>query len=296
LIELLVVIAVIAILASLLLPALTRARASARTAVCLGAKRQLGLAWHLYADDHQGRFVLNTDLNNIPLVNVSLVSPERYSVNWTLGRTGWRTSFGEDSRRWAETNAIEWLIGAKNLLPPYFERQPKLFKCPADTYMSPRPEDFKVRPLSISMNCYMGDGIGVTQAGLEPKQERQPGTVFYRMGDLHALSPSQAWVIMDEHPDSIGDGFFWFGYNYRDPKILDFKWGEGLPASYHNGGTVLLFADGRAAHKRWLVVSTRQPVRFERWGDPLRGERDHRDWLWMAEHTTVARPKPASVN
>jgi prepilin-type N-terminal cleavage/methylation domain-containing protein len=52
LIELLVVIAVIAILAALLLPALSRARASSRRAACTGNVRQINLAVHLYADDH----------------------------------------------------------------------------------------------------------------------------------------------------------------------------------------------------------------------------------------------------
>ena len=55
LIELLVVVAIIAILAALLLPALARAKDSARRVVCISNLRQVGYVYHLYTQDYNNR-------------------------------------------------------------------------------------------------------------------------------------------------------------------------------------------------------------------------------------------------
>ena len=62
LIELLVVIAIIAILAALLLPALSRAKQEAYTAVCINNQKQLQLAWLMYLEDNNGKLPRN-DIN-----------------------------------------------------------------------------------------------------------------------------------------------------------------------------------------------------------------------------------------
>jgi prepilin-type N-terminal cleavage/methylation domain-containing protein/prepilin-type processing-associated H-X9-DG protein len=68
LIELLVVIAIIAILAAMLLPALSRAKETARKISCTNKIRQLGLSMQMYVDDNQGFFPPRNYTNNWPAI------------------------------------------------------------------------------------------------------------------------------------------------------------------------------------------------------------------------------------
>ena len=81
-----------------------------------------------------------------------------------------------------------------------------------------------------------------------------PGYVqFFKLTSIP--HPGQIFVFLDEHPDSINDGYFlnkFSTYNY-------YKWID-LPASYHNGAAAIAYADGHSELHRWKLDSTKVPA------------------------------------
>jgi len=89
---------------------------------------------------------------------------------------------------------------------PYVANTRKLYKCPADSYLSPsqRRRGFTARTRSYSMNGYMGPcapSWGRVGNVFFPRSRQ-----FLKLGDISA--PSEIYVTLDEHPDSINDGMF----------------------------------------------------------------------------------------
>ena len=139
LLELLVVITIIAILAALLLPALSQAKASAQSAVCKNNLKQFQLAWQLYADDNLGHIVGD--------VVGYLSSYWQNTDGWVLGNAQFDQS-DENLRAgklWKYTGAT------------------RLYRCPGDrSTVRGRPDLLRFRSYSAdhSLNLTFAPGIG----------------------------------------------------------------------------------------------------------------------------------------
>lgn len=262
LVELLVVIALIAILAALLFPALSSARARAKGYQCLNNTRQLVFAWTLYSDDHNGRLAYNLG------GNASRKTVARKSdLNWVNNVLTWEL----DSDNTNTATLTEASLGA------YVGKSVQVYRCPSDTVLSrvQREAGWTARVRSYSMNAMIGDAGDLTDQGFN---ENNPNYVqFFRITDIP--KSSEIFVFLDEHPDSINDGYFLNQFYSKE-------WVD-LPASYHTGAAAFSFADGHAQFQRWRDESTKQPARPDAANLPLALQEQTPDFRWVVQHMSV---------
>jgi prepilin-type N-terminal cleavage/methylation domain-containing protein/prepilin-type processing-associated H-X9-DG protein len=263
LIELLTVIAVIAILASLLLPALASAKSKGKAISCLSNERQLMLGCLLYVGDFNDAMPYN-----LGAAEIKYLEKRNRFWNWSTPVMSWELDADN-------TNAVLLTEGG---LGPYTSRAARLYRCPMDSAVSDiqARAGWTSRVRSISMNAMVGNAGWYLQAGanVNNPEYRQ----FLKLGQIP--QPARIFVLTEEHPDSINDGYF-----LNKPDSLE--WID-LPASYHNGAANLAFADGHVEMHRWRCASTRPSVRPDAAHLPFPVPPSERaDYDWLMARTSI---------
>ena len=235
LIELLVVIAVTATLAVLLVPSWAMSKSRGQSARCLSNLRQLSVAWIAYASDNRGKLVPNgSELDQPSSLIDSRGQPGGPLAQWCPGRQDQTSgSLSPSTLPSTQPNiGYEWL--ELGLIYAYVNNV-LVYKCPADISANNSFGTQYPHVRSISMNAWLDPISGVNGVtGIE---------TYYKESDLVRPGPSQLFVFTDESPISINDAFF-----IAEPGTG--QWVD-FPASYHNNGGGLSFADGHAETKRW---------------------------------------------
>lgn len=243
LIELLVVITVIAVLVAILLPALSSAREQGRRMVCLGNLRNLQLAWHAYANDHDGDLV--------------------YCVTWRpggeQGNKPWLFGFALPDEPIDFSSQEPWVkLVKQGALWPYIGDL-KLYGCPAtpkqlriitNMETSGESEDSLI-PIRVSYSLAASSGTDRAPKELSAMpQPTAPGAPPLYVSNMQQYQKTPAGARMA----FVCEGDLRVAYTaaFYEP-----RW-RSLPPPYHSNGTSYSFADGHSEYYKWRDPHTRK--------------------------------------
>jgi prepilin-type processing-associated H-X9-DG protein len=168
--------------------------------------------------------------------------------SWAYGLVSWNINHDN-------TNILR-VTDENALLGNYTAKSTGIYTCPSANYVSASQSarGWSRRIRSVAMNGAVGDGN---------KYGGLPFSSTYwwakKTSDLIQPGPSESWVFIDEHPDSIDDTIL-----YTDAGATT---GTGqfteLPSGEHGGACGVTFADGHSEIHKWRTAVTTAKVTYE---------------------------------